>query len=343
MNAEILGQYFHDFYQLGLTTSSGGNLSCRMDDGQICISPSQIDKGYLRADDFAYLDLEGIKLGDHKPSMEYPFHLSIYRQNIEIKGIMHLHPPVIVALSLLSKQNPVLKKLLQKFDLGYAEYAIPGSDDLGDHICNALAKGQQTILMQNHGMIAVGKDLDEIKNRILNLNQGLISALNLSGVFTGFEVSGRFKDEPKDDCLFYENRARYFLSSKNKIPFLYDEELEFYYGAAQLKSLQQIGQANFSTYVIPESFLLLKNPLVMDAKFNVDEIQSYLKLFNDEVSLIIFKDDWTLTHAVSPYKLYDKLEVLDFTSKVILCAQKMGEFNLLSDHQIQEIEQKFFN
>jgi ribulose-5-phosphate 4-epimerase/fuculose-1-phosphate aldolase len=343
MNAEILGQYFHDFYQLGMTTSSGGNLSCRMDDGKICISPSQIDKGYLQAEDFAFLDLEGSKLGDNNPSMEYPFHLSIYNQNPDIRGIMHLHPPVFVALSLLSKKNPILKKLLQEFDLGYAEYAIPGSDDLGDEICDELAKGHQTILMQNHGMIAVGKDLDEIKNRILSLNRELISILNLSSIFSGFEISGNFKDEPNDNCSFYENRAQHFLSTDKKIPFLYNEDLTFYYGLTQLKSLQQIGHSNFSTYVIPESFLLLKNPLVLDEIFNADKIQSYLKLFNTEISLIIFKDDWTLCNAVSPYKLYDKLEVLDFTAKVILYAQKMGEFNLLSSKQIKAIEQKFFN
>ncbi len=340
--AELLGQYFHEFYQLGLTTSSGGNLSCLQHDEALCISPSQIDKAYLKPKDFSFLDLKGNILSERKPSMEYPFHLSIYQNFPDVKAIMHLHPPAFVALSLMSKQQPELRATLENFEMGYADYAIPGSTDLGDAICQSLAKGPQNVLMQNHGMIAVGNDLEEIKNRILKLNDALTSQYNFSTRFPEFKLSGRFEEIYKNDCSFFEKRALHFLSSQTKIPIVYHQESGSYFAVAQLKSLQLLGSSNFSTYIIPESFLLLKKPLILKSNYDENQIKSYIKLLNEEIGSIIFNDNQVLLQAVSPYQLFDKLEVLDFTAKVILYAQKMGKLNLLKEEQIENIRRKFF-
>ena len=67
--------YYHD-----MTTTSGGNLSVRDSEGTIWISPSGVDKGNLRREDIIQIRADGSIVGIHRPSVEYPFHLAIYKK-----------------------------------------------------------------------------------------------------------------------------------------------------------------------------------------------------------------------------------------------------------------------
>lgn len=341
LNANKIGQCFHDLYQQDLTTSSGGNISCRDDDGLICISPSQIDKGYLKGDDFAYLTLNGEIVGKNKPSMEYPFHLSIYQKFPSIKTIVHIHPPVLVVLSLLSETHPELIKLKKKFNFGFAPYAIPGSEMLGLNICCAFKDAVDVVIMQNHGVIVMGSALNEVIKQIVELNNAIIKYFNLGLILDKFSLTGKFNLKLENTPHFYEERAKHFLSVKNEIKIVEDKERGWLSVAIQLQSLGLLSQSAFSTHIIPESYLILNDPLYQKEKFDNTQIDDFLKLFNGQTNVLIFEDGWALINGTSPYHLYDKMEVLDFTAKVILIAQKMGRFNLLSDAQIQELKEKF--
>ena len=341
MDAKLLSQCFHDLYQAGLTTASGGNISCRQTDGVICISPSQIDKGYLKPKDFAFLNLEGKQLGNIKSSMEYPFHLSIYRKFPHIKTVVHIHPPVFVALSLLSKDDFELKKIREKFNLGYASYAIPGSDLLGSNICKAFENDVEVVLMQNHGVIAIGSTLNEVIEWIVELNNAIIKHFNLGSSLDEFSLSGDFNLEPENTPHFYEERAKHFLSVKKKVKFIEDNDWGFFYAVVQLQSLKQLSLSTFSTHIIPESYLILKNPIIKDEEFEPSKINEYFLFLNEQIKILIFKDGWALICGTSPYNLYDKMEVFDFTAKVTLLAQKMGEIKLLSDTQIRDLNNAF--
>lgn len=339
MNSKLLSRCFHDLYQKGLTTASGGNISCRQTDGLICISPSQIDKGYLNPSDFAFLNLDGRQHGNNRPSMEYPFHLSIYKKFPHTKMVVHIHPPVFVALSLLSKDDPALKNICEKFNLGYADYAIPGSDLLGSNICKAFENEVEVVLMQNHGMIAIGEELNEVIERIVELNNAIIIHFKLDE----FVLTGTFNLEPDISPCFFEERAKHFLSVRNKLKFVEDHDRGFFYTAVQLQSIKWVSQSAFSTHIIPESYLILKNPLILNEEFDPLKIYEYLKLLNEEIKILILNDGWVLIYGTSPYDVYDKMEVIDFTSKVTLIAQKMGKYKLLSDAQILELKEKFLS
>ena len=90
-------------YYHGMTTSTGGNLSVRDSDGNVWISPSGVDKGGLRREDIIKITPEGEIVGIHKPSVEYPFHLGIYRARPDLHAVLHAHPPALVAFSVVRK------------------------------------------------------------------------------------------------------------------------------------------------------------------------------------------------------------------------------------------------
>lgn len=141
------------------TTTSGGNLSVRDPEGNIWISPSGVDKGTLTRKDIMQIKPDGTIVGIHKPSVEYPIHMSIYRSRPDISAILHAHPPALVSQSLIRKiplTAIIPSAALVVGDISMAPYACPGSQELADSINTEFKKGFDTVLMENHGVI-IGK------------------------------------------------------------------------------------------------------------------------------------------------------------------------------------------
>jgi len=90
-------------YRSGMTTTSGGNVSIRDDNGDIWITPSGVDKGSLTPKDIMCVKKDGTVIGPHKPSSELPFHKAIYETRPELTAIIHAHPPALVAFSIAHK------------------------------------------------------------------------------------------------------------------------------------------------------------------------------------------------------------------------------------------------
>ena len=77
--ADQLVMIMQRIYEYGMTTTSGGNLSIRDENGDVWITPSGIDKGALTRQDICCVKPDGTVIGPHKPSVELPFHLDIYK------------------------------------------------------------------------------------------------------------------------------------------------------------------------------------------------------------------------------------------------------------------------
>lgn len=77
--ADQIVMIMNRLYYYGMTTTTGGNLSIKDSDGVVWISPSGIDKGNLRREDIMQILPDGTIVGIHRPSVEYPFHLAIYK------------------------------------------------------------------------------------------------------------------------------------------------------------------------------------------------------------------------------------------------------------------------
>ena len=159
-------------YQRGLTTTSGGNISIRDENGDIWITPSAVDKGSLRSTDIVCMKDGVTKVGIYKPSSEFPFHKAIYDARPDVKAIIHAHPPALVSFSIV-RQIPNTKVISQARHVcgpvGYAEYKLPGSAALGKTIADEFIKGFNGVIMENHGTVVGGTDLSDAFQRFETL------------------------------------------------------------------------------------------------------------------------------------------------------------------------------
>lgn len=160
-------------YESAMTTTSGGNLSIREDDGSFWITPSGIDKGNLTRDHIVRVRPDGTIDGNLRPSIEYPFHGAIYRARPDVSAVAHAHPPALVSFC-ITRSVPDTNILPKAHDIcgtaGYAPYAMPGSDALGDGIADEFKKGHNVVLMENHGIVAAGSTLTEAFSRMETLD-----------------------------------------------------------------------------------------------------------------------------------------------------------------------------
>lgn len=172
-------------YNRGLTTTSGGNISIMDENGDMWVTPSAIDKGTLRASDIICVKKDGTIVGKHKPSSEYPFHKAILKARPDLKAVLHAHPPALVSFSIV-RQIPDTNVIPQAKNtcgpIGYATYALPGSQELGDIIAAEFDKGFMGVIMENHGTVVGGTDLGDAFQRFETLELNARTVINASTV-----------------------------------------------------------------------------------------------------------------------------------------------------------------
>ena len=159
-------------YGYRMTTTSGGNLSLREENGDIWITPSRVDKGSLRRDDIVRVHPDGSVHGSRPPSSELPFHQKIYRLRPDVRGIVHAHPVALVAFSMAHK-TPDTHVFHQAWhvcrDAAFAPYELPGSDALGETVGGVFARGHDSVILENHGVVTSGSSLQEAFHRFETL------------------------------------------------------------------------------------------------------------------------------------------------------------------------------
>ncbi|KAA1258781.1 L-fuculose phosphate aldolase [Rubripirellula obstinata] len=155
-------------YRYRMTTTSGGNLSIRDDNGDIWISPARVDKGNLTPKDIVCVRADGTVDGLHPPSSEFPFHKAIYAARPDIRAIVHAHPVALVAFS-ICRSTPNPRLFHQAFrvcrKVGFAPYACPGSDALGESIAKTFTQGCDSVILENHGVVVGGDSMADAFQR----------------------------------------------------------------------------------------------------------------------------------------------------------------------------------
>jgi L-fuculose-phosphate aldolase len=160
-------------YTGGMTTLSGGNLSIRDEAGNLWITPLGVDKGRLTPNDIVCVRRDGTVDGLHRPSSELPFHQAIYRRRPDLHAVVHAHPPALVSFSIArivpdTRIIPQARRVVGQ--VGYAPYALPGSEQLGENIAEAFAEGYDAVLLENHGAVAGGESLMDAFQRLETLD-----------------------------------------------------------------------------------------------------------------------------------------------------------------------------
>ncbi|TVQ29002.1 MAG: class II aldolase/adducin family protein [Spirochaetaceae bacterium] len=166
-------EFMERIYGYGMTTTSGGNLSIRDDNGDVWVSPAGHDKGSLAPHDIVCVHADGSTAGPHRPSSELPFHLAIYAARPDVRAVVHAHPPALVAFSLagtVPDTRIIPKARLVCGDVGFAPYELPGSDALGRSIAAVFARGHDTVVLENHGIVCSGVSLFEAFGRFETLD-----------------------------------------------------------------------------------------------------------------------------------------------------------------------------
>ena len=155
-------------YGYRMTTTSGGNLSIRDEMGNIWISPARVDKGNLTRRDIVCVRADGTVDGPHPPSSEFPFHKAVYEARPDISSIVHAHPVALVAFS-ICQSVPNTRLFHQTYSVsgkvGFAPYACPGSEQLGKNIADTFARGCDSVILENHGVVVGGDSLPDAFKR----------------------------------------------------------------------------------------------------------------------------------------------------------------------------------
>src|ERR1017187_10551327 len=165
-------QAIERIYRYRMTTTSGGNLSIREENGDVWITPARVDKGGLRREDIVLIRANGQIEGTRTPSSELPIHQEIRRRRPELGGIVHAHPTALVAFSLVH-QVPDTRLFHQARrvcgEAGFAPYGLPGSVALGNRVADTFEQGYDCVILENHGVVTAGSDLQQAFRRFETL------------------------------------------------------------------------------------------------------------------------------------------------------------------------------
>lgn len=159
-------------YECGLVAGPDGNVSVRLSDGAILVTPSGMSKVDVEARDLVVVDESGSVLrGDRRPSSELKMHLRIYRKRQDVRAVVHAHPPTATAFAVAGESfvAPVLPEvILQMGTVPLVPYATPGSDALADRFDPYLDR-HDAFLMANHGATTIGTTLELAHQRMESL------------------------------------------------------------------------------------------------------------------------------------------------------------------------------
>ncbi|SEF69150.1 L-fuculose 1-phosphate aldolase [Actinacidiphila yanglinensis] len=152
----------------GLVVGTSGNVSARVGDDLVLVTPTGVPYHRLGPDDVVAVDLgTGRQVrGSLRPTSELPLHLAVYR-GTDARALVHTHAPHATAVSTLVSELPPIHYMTA--DLGgpvrVADYALYGTPELADAVLHALRDRRTACLMRNHGMISLGESLEQAYDR----------------------------------------------------------------------------------------------------------------------------------------------------------------------------------
>jgi L-fuculose-phosphate aldolase len=147
--------------EAGLVRGTSGNVSAR-DGDLVAVTPTGVDYRRLDPTSVPVVDLDGrVVDGGLAPSSELPLHLAVYRARPDVGAVVHTHSRSATTFAVLREELPAVHYLLARAGrrVRVAPYATYGTGELAGACVAALA-GDAAVLLANHGVVAVGPDLD---------------------------------------------------------------------------------------------------------------------------------------------------------------------------------------
>jgi L-fuculose-phosphate aldolase len=147
-------------YEKGLVAATDGNVSVRLDDRRILVTPSGLSKGDVTEQNVILCDRAGKKIaGELDPSSEIRLHLAVYDERSDVRAVVHAHPPVATAFTIagVTLAEMVIPEVVVTLGtIPTAEYATPASAE-GPLVIRKYIHNYDALLLDRHGTLTVGK------------------------------------------------------------------------------------------------------------------------------------------------------------------------------------------
>jgi L-fuculose-phosphate aldolase len=149
-------------YARGYTASNDGNISVRLDERRLLMTPKSVCKGFMAPEMLCITDLEGTKIaGERDPSSEMQMHLEVYRQRPDVRAVVHAHPPTATGFAVagIPLDRAVLAEVVTTLgSVPIADYATPSTRELPEAV-RKYVKAHDGMLLANHGALTLGADV----------------------------------------------------------------------------------------------------------------------------------------------------------------------------------------
>ena len=143
----------------GLVEGTSGNISGRLPDGLVCLTPSSVDYETMALDDLVVVDLDGAVVeGTRSPTTEKDLHLATLRRYPELGAVIHTHAVYATMFALAHEPIPAVIEEVVVYlggDVPCCRYEGTGTAALGDEVAAHLAD-RGAALLANHGLVTCG-------------------------------------------------------------------------------------------------------------------------------------------------------------------------------------------
>ncbi len=183
-----IAAFAKSLYDRGLTSGSTGNISARLSDGTVLMTPTGSSMGFLDPARISHLTTDMVLLSGDAPTKEIPLHTAFYDTRSETGAVVHLHSCHSVALSMMPDTDPedVIPALTPYpiMRLGRVKllpFFLPGDPEMGAAV-RGLAGKRSAVLLANHGPVVAGKDLEATVYAMEELEEGAKLAMMTRGM-----------------------------------------------------------------------------------------------------------------------------------------------------------------
>ncbi|MEW5654117.1 3-oxo-tetronate 4-phosphate decarboxylase [Streptomyces cinereoruber] len=184
---ELIVRTARSLFTRGLTHGSTGNLSVRLADGTLLLTPTGSSLGVLAETDLSRTDVHGRHLDGPRPTKEAFLHAAFYRARPAAHAVVHLHSTHAAAVSCLAVPDTgdVLPPLTAYYAMRVGRlpllpYHAPGDKAL-EPLAEHTARTHHAVLLANHGPVVAGTSLEQAADAIEELEETAKLHLLLQG------------------------------------------------------------------------------------------------------------------------------------------------------------------
>ncbi len=167
--------------------ANDGNISCRISENEVLITPTGINKGDVKEEDILKVDMDGNVLsGEKSPTSEMKMHLEVYEKRNDVRAIVHAHPPAATgyaACRIPLDRNILLPEVIFNLGrIGLADYATPTTEEVPQSVSGVISDCDAVILA-NHGALTVAENVMAAYYRMETLE--MYARINLIATLIG--------------------------------------------------------------------------------------------------------------------------------------------------------------